>query len=119
MYIDKLDDIVNKYNNTYHITIKMKPNEVKSSTYVDLNKENKQEDTKFEVGDHLRVSKYKRIFAKSNTQNCSEEVFVIKSVKNTVPQTYFISDLNGEDIVGTFFEKELQKTVKKSLELKK
>ena len=88
MYIDKLDDIVNNYNNKYHITIKMKPVDVKSSTYLDSDKENNEEDNKedpkFEVADHVGISKYKNIFAKSYTPNISEEVFVVKKVKNTV-----------------------------------
>ena len=88
MYIDKLDDIVNNYNNKYHITIKMKPVDVNSSTYLDSDKENNKEDNKedpkFEVADHVGISKYKNIFAKSYTPNTSEEVFVVKKVKNTV-----------------------------------
>ena len=67
VYIDKLDDIVNKYNNTYHSTITMKPVDVKSNTYIDFNKENNEEDLKFEVGNHVRISKYKNIFAKGYT----------------------------------------------------
>ena len=64
----------------------------------------------WEIGDHVRSSKYKNIFAKGYTPNWSEEVFVIKKVKNTVPWTYVINDLKGDKIIGTFFEKELQKT---------
>ena len=74
------------------------------------NKEVNDKDPKFKVGDHVRISKYKNIFAKGYTPNWSEEVFVIKKVKNTVPWTYVINDLNGEEIIGTFYEKELQKT---------
>ena len=66
----------------------------------------------------VKISKYKNIFAKDYTPNCSEEVFVIKKVNN-VPWTYEIEDLYGYEIVGTFYEKELQKTIKQSLELKK
>ena len=84
VYIDKLDDIVNKYNNTYHSTIKMKPVDVKSNTYIDFNKETNIKDPKFNIGDIIRISKYKNIFAKGYTPNWSEEVFVIKKVKNTV-----------------------------------
>ena len=72
MYIDKLDDIANKYNITYHSTSKMKPVDVKSNTFIDFNKENNEEDPKFEVGDHVRILKYKNIFAKSYTPNQSE-----------------------------------------------
>ena len=109
-YIGKLDDIINEYNNTYHRTIKMKPIEVKDNTYIDSIKEVNDKDPKFKVGDHVRISKYKNIFAKGYSPNCSREVFVIKEVKNTVPWTYVINDLNGEEIIGAFYEKELQKT---------
>ena len=84
VYIDKLDDIVNKYNNTYHRTIKMKPVDIKSSTYIDSSKENNDEDPKFKNGDIVRISKYKNIFVKGYVPNWSEEVFVIKKVKNIV-----------------------------------
>ena len=69
VYIDKLDDIVNKYNNKYHRTIKMKPVDVKSSIYFDFNKENNKEGLKFKVGDHVRISKYKKVFAKGYVSN--------------------------------------------------
>ena len=68
VYIDKLDDIVNKYNNTYHGTIKMKPVDVKDNTYIDFGKQINDKDPKFQVGDHVRISKYKNIFAKGYTQ---------------------------------------------------
>ena len=104
MYIDKLDNIVNEYNNTYHRTIKMKPIDVKDNTYIDFGKEVNDKDPKFKVGDHVRISKYKNIFAKGYTPNWSEEVFVIIEIKNTVPWTYVINDLNGEEIIGAFYE---------------
>ena len=88
----------------------MKPIEVKDNTYIDSIKEMNDKGRKFKVGDHVRISKYKIIFAKGYTLNWSEEVFVIKEVKNTVPWTYVINDLNGEEIIGTFYKKELQKT---------
>ena len=119
VYIDKLDDIVNKYNNTYHSTIKMKPVDVKSNTYIDSSKEINDKDPKFKIGDIVRISKYKNIFAKGYVPNWSEEVFVIKKVKSTVPWTYVISDLKEDKIVGTFYEKSCKKQIKKSLELKK
>ena len=119
VYIDKLDDTVGEYNNTYHRTIKMKPVDVKDNTYIDFKKEVNDKDPKFKVGDHVRISKYKNIFAKGYTPNWSEEVFVIKKVKNTVPWTYVINDLNGEEIIGTFYEKELQKTNQKEFRIKK
>ena len=96
MYIDKLDDVVNNYNNTCNRTIKMEPVDVKSSTYIDFNKENNEESPKFKVVDHVRTSKYKNIFAKDYIPNWSKEVFAIKKVKNTIPWTHVISDLKGE-----------------------
>ena len=105
VYFKKLDGIVNKHNNTYHRKIKMKPVDVKDNTYIDskeLNSSKKISDKgpKFKVSDHVRISKYKNIFAKGYTPNWSEEFFVIKKVKNTVPWTYIINDLNGEEIIG-------------------
>ena len=119
MYIDKLNDIVNEYNNTYHRTIKMKPVGAKDDTYIDSSKEVNDKDSKFQVGDHVRISKYKNIFAKGYTLNCSEEVFAISKTKNTAPWTYAINDLNGEEIIGTFYEKELQKTNQKEFRIGK
>ena len=107
VYIDKLDNIVNEYYNTYHRTIKMKPLDVKDNAYIDFSKEVNDKNSKLKVGDYVKISKYKNIFAKGYTPNWSEEAFVIKEVKNTVPWTYVISDC--EEIIGTFFEKELQK----------
>ena len=119
VYIDKLDDIVYEYNNTYHTTIKMKPIDVKDNTYINADKEINNKDPKFKVGDRVIISKYKNIFAKGYMPNCSEEVFVIKKVKNTVPLTYVINDLNGEEINGTFYEKELQKTNQEEFRIEK
>ena len=119
VYIDKLDDIVDEYNNTYHTTIKMKPIDVKDNTYINADKEINNKDPKFKVGDHVRISKYKNIFAKGYMPNWSEELFVIKKVKNTVPWTYVINDLNGEEITGTFYEKELQKTNQEEFRIEK
>ena len=119
MYIDKLNDTVNEYNNTYHTTIKMKPIDVQDSTYIDFSKEVNGKNPKFKVGGHVRISKYKIIFAKAYTPNWSEEVFMIKKVKNTVLWTYVINDLNGEEIIGTFYEKELQKTNQQEFRIEK
>ena len=102
VYIDKLDDIVNECNNKYHRTIKMKPIDVKDNTYLNIGKEVNDKDPKFKFGDHVRISKYQN-------PNSSAETFVIKEIKNTLPWIYVINDLNGEEIVGTFYEKELQK----------
>ena len=83
----------------------MKPIDVKSNSYADYNVDSNKKDPKFHVGDHLRISKYKNIFAKGYTPNWSEEVFVISKIKNTVPWTYVINDLNGEEVIGTFMKK--------------
>ena len=109
VYINKLDDIANEYNNTYHRTIKMKPVDVKDNTYI--------------VSMVFRSKKFldTKIFlaCKGYTPNWPEEVFVIKKVKNTVPWTYVINDLNGDDIIGTFYEKELQKTNQQEFRIEK
>ena len=81
VYIDKLDNIVDEYNNTYHTTIKIKPVDVKDNTYINIDKEINDKSLKFKVDDHVRISKYKNIFAKYYTPNWSEEVFVIKKLK--------------------------------------
>ena len=117
--INKLDDIVNEYNNTYHRTIKMKPVDVKNNTYFDYKKKVNDKDPKFKIGDHVKISKYKNNFAKGCTPNWSEEVFVIKKVKNIVPWTYVINDINGDEIIGTFYEKELQKTNQQEFRIEK
>ena len=113
VYFDVLGDIVNEYNNTAHRTIKMKPIDVMDDSYVEYNEDFNKKDPKFKVGDHVRISKYKNIFAKGYTPNWSEEVFVVSKIKNTVPWTYVVNDLNGEKITGSFYEKELQKTNQK------
>ena len=92
VYVNKLDDIVSVRNNIYHSTIKMKPASVKSSTSFDFNVENHDEDPKFEVVDHVRISKHRNIFVKSCNLNWSGEVFVIKKVRNTVPWACAIHD---------------------------
>ena len=117
--IDKLGDIVNKYNNIYHSTIKMKAVHVNSNTYVESSKEINNKNPKFIVGDDPAISKYENIFAKGYTPNWSEEIFVIKKDKNTVPQTYVINDLNEEEIVGKFYENELQKINQKEFRIEK
>ena len=96
LYIDKLDDIVGEYNNTYHRTIKMKPVDVKDNTYIHFKKEVNDKDRKFKVGDHIRISKYKNVSAKRYTPYWPEEGFVVSKIKNTVPCTYVVNDLNGE-----------------------
>ena len=84
-----------------------------------FNEHSNKKNSKFKVGDNVRISKYKNIFAKGYTPNWSEEVFVINKIKNTVPWTYAISDLNGEEITGSFYEKELQKTSQEKFRIEK
>ena len=110
IYLDVLDYIVNKYNNTVH---RMKPINVTSDSYAEYNEDSNVTKPKFKGGDHVRISKYKNVFAKGFMQNWSEEVFVVIKVKNTVPWAYVISDLNGEPIAELLYEKELQKKKKK------
>ena len=117
VYIDKLDDIVDEYNNTYHTTIKMKPADVKDNTYINVDKEINNKDPKFRVGDRVRISKYKKSFVKGYIPNWSEEVFVVKKVKNTLSWTYVINDLNDEEITG--ITKELQKTNQEEFRIEK
>ena len=119
VYIDKLDDIVNESNNKHHRTIKMKPVDVKDNTYINIVNEVNDKDPKFKVSDHVRISKYQNIFAKGYTPNWSEEIFVIKEIKNTVAWTYVINDLNGEEIIGAIYEKELQKIDQQEFRIEK
>ena len=106
-------------NNTYHSTIKMKPVNVKPSTYIESSKDINDKDPKVKICDIARISECKNIFGKGSAANWSEEVFVIKKVENTVACTYVISDLKGEEIVGTFYEKDLQKTNQKQFRAEK
>ena len=121
---DVLDDIVDEYNNTYYKTIKMKPGDVKSDSFAEyngiaFNEESNEKDPKLKVGDHVRISKFKTVFAKGYKPNSTEEIFILKKIKNAAPWTYVISDLNGEEIVGSFYEKELQKTNQKEFRIEK
>ena len=110
VYYDVLDDVVNKYNNTKHSTIKMKPIDVGDNNkrvYVD---EHNEKDSRFKVGDRVRISRFKNIFAKGYDPNWSKEIFFVDKVNDTVPYTYNLKDLNNEEIMGSFYDKELQKT---------
>ena len=117
VYIDKLDEIINKYNNTYRNTIKMKPVEVKSSAYIESSKEINYENPKFKI--LLEYQNIKIFLQKAMFQIFPEELFVIKKAKNIVSWTYVISDLMGEEIVGKFYEKKLQKANQKEFRVKK
>ena len=97
----------------------MKPTDVTFDSYAEYNEDCNQKEPKFEIGDHVRIWKYKSIFAKGYTQNCSEEVFAVTKITGTVLWTYMISDSNGEAITGTFYEKELQKTNQKEFRIGK
>ena len=110
---DKLDDVVNKYNNTYHKTIKMKPVDVKDNIYTDFNKEGNDKDAKFKIGDYIRISKCKNIFGKGYTPNPSEDISMIKKVKNIVPWKYFVQDLNVEESLERFIKKNCKILIKR------
>ena len=105
------DDVVNRYNNTKHSTIEMKPIDVGDNNkrvYID---EHNEKDSRFKVGDRVRISRHKNIFAKGYTPNWSKEVFIVDKVNDTVPYTYNLKDLNDEEIIGSFYDKELQNTI--------
>ena len=119
VYIDVLDHIVKKYNNTVHSSVKMKPKDVIDIKYVEYSEETNKKSPKFKLVDNVRISKYKNIFAKGYTPNWSEEVFVVNKVQNTVPWAYLSNDLNGEEIKDSFYEKELQKANQKEFRIEK
>ena len=109
VYYNVLDNVVNKYNNTKHSTIKMKPIDVKNNKRVYIDEHN-EKDSKFKVGDRVRISRHKNIFAKGYAPYCSSEIFIVNKINDTVPYTYNLKDLNDEEIIGSFYDKELQKT---------
>ena len=111
VYYDVLDDIVNEYYNTKHSTTKMKPKDVKNDNkrvYID---EHNEKNSRFKVGDRVRISKFKNIFAKGYSPNWSKEIFIVDKINDTVPYTYNIKDLNDEEIIGSFYDRELQKSI--------
>ena len=118
VYIDKLDEIVNEYNNICHRTTSWSVN-IKYNTCINFDGEVNDKNSKLKVGDNVRISKYKKIFAKGCTPNWSEEVSVVKKVKSKFPLIYINNDLNGEEIIRTFDEKELQKTNQKGFRTEK
>ena len=120
VYYNVLDDVVNEYNSTKHSTIKMKPIDVRDTTkssslernnnkrvYIDKHNEKR---SRFKVGDRVRISKFKNIFAKGYTPNWSKEIFIVDKINDTVPYIYNLKDLNDEEIIGSFYDQELQKT---------
>ena len=110
VYYDVLDDVVNKYNNTKDSIIKMKPIDVIDNKRVFIDEHNEKDST-FKVGDRVRISRYKYIFAKGYTPNWRKEIFIIDKINDTVPHTYNLKDLNDEEIIGSFYDKELQKSI--------
>ena len=116
VYIDKLDSIVNEYNNTKHRTTKTKPIEVKDNTYLDFVKEVNDIDPKFKVGDHVRISKYKNIFSKDYTPNWSEEVFVIKKLKIRFHGHMSLMILMVKKLLEHFMKKNYKRQINKNLE---
>ena len=111
VYYDALDDVVNKYNNTKHSTIKMKPIDVGDNNKRVYIGEHNEKDSRFKVGDRVRISRYKNIFAKGYIPNWSKEIFIVDKINYTVPYTYNLKDLNDEEIIGSFYDKELQKSI--------
>ena len=110
VYYDVLDDAVNECNKTKHNTIKMKPKNVKNGNkrvYID---EHNEKSARYNVGDRVRISKFKNIFAKGYTPNWSREIFITNKINDTVPYTYNLKDLNDEETIGSFYDRELQKT---------
>ena len=110
VYYNVLDDIVNEYNNTKHNTIKMKRKDVKydnNRIYID---EHDKKSARYNVGDRVRISKFKNIFAKGYTPNWSREIFIVNKINDTVPYTCNLKDLNDEEIIGSFYDREIQKT---------
>ena len=92
---------------------------VTADSFVEYSEETNEKDPKLKVDDNVRISKYKNIFAKDYTPNWSEEVFVVNKVQNPVSWTYLINDLNGKEIKGSFYGKELQKTDQKEFRTEK
>ena len=109
VYYDVLDDAVSEYN-TNHSTTNMKPIDVKNNKRVYIDEHNKK-DSRFKVGDRVRISKFKNIFAKGYTPNWGKEIFFVDKINDTVPYMYNLKDLNGEEIIGSFYDKELQKSI--------
>ena len=95
----------------------MKPTDVKDDSFAEYNEESNEKDPNFKINDHVRISKYKNVFAKGYTPNWSEEIFVIKKIKKYCSLN--ISDLNGDEIIGSFYERELQKTNQKEFKIEK
>ena len=110
VYYDVLDDVVNEYNNTKNNTVKMKRKDVKNNKRIYIDEHN-EKSARYNVGDRVRISKFKNIFAKGYTPNWTREIFIVNKTNDTVPYTYNLKDLNDEETIGSFYDKELQKTI--------
>ena len=109
-YIDILPKLVTEYNNTYHSTIKMTPSEGTKNKIIYVNEISKDK-PRLKVGDRVRIYKYKKHFEKGYETNWTREIFVIDKIINTNPITYKIKDLNDEEITGSFYTNELNKSL--------
>ena len=106
IYYNVLDDVVKKYNNTKHSTIRIKPTDVRDNKRVNIDEHN-EKDSRLKVGDRVRMSKFKNIFAKGYSPNWCSEIFIVDKVNDTIPYTYNLKDLNDEEIIGSFYDREL------------
>ena len=116
VYFDVLDDIVNKYNSTVHRTIKIKPIDFKDNTYVDSKKEVNNKDPKFKVGDYVKISKYKKLFAKGYTPNWSEEIFIVSKIKNKSHGHMLLMISMVKKLHERFMKKNCKRLTKRNLE---
>ena len=114
--VNVLDDIVNKYNNTVHKAIKMKPIDVTSYSYAEYNEDSNKRNSKFKVGDHVIMSKYKNFFAKGYAPNWSEQTFVIKKLKTLYHVHTLLMILMMKKLLDVFMKKNCRKLIKKNLE---
>ena len=119
VYIDKLDDIVKKYNNTYHKSIKMKPVDAKDNTYIGFKKEVNDKNPKFRVGDHVRISKYKNIFAKGYMPNWSEEYLLLRKLKILYHGHIFLMTLMVKKLLVPFMKMNCKRLIKKKFRIEK
>ena len=116
IYFDVLDDIVNKYNNTTHRTIKMKSIDDTSYSYAECNGDFNKKDPKIKVGEQVRISRYKNILAKGYAPNWSEQVFVVSGIKITVRGLMLLVNWMGKKLMEVFMKKNYKKLMKKNLE---
>ena len=119
VYIDKLDDIVNKCNNTYHNTIKMKPIGIKSNTYISSSKEINDEDSKFKIGDIVRISKYKTFFQKAMSHIGLKKFLLLQKLKMLFPGHMFLVILNVKNLLERFTKKNCKKANQKEFRVEK